>query len=119
VRTGTDHTFDEFESKNKPTDISGTLGGGYSHSLSKGATINNEFLTTARKEQLLPGLYSSLNIGGTQYQNRQYSIYGSNFNQWRDPFLYTFGNYVGYPAAPGEGRYERRLNSLYSFADLN
>jgi len=118
-RTGTDHTFDEFESKNKPTDISGTLGGGYSHSLSKGATINNEFLITARKEQLLPGLYSSLNIGGTQYQNRQYSIYGSNFNQWRDPFLYTFGNYVGYPAAPGEGRYERRLNSLYSFADLN
>ena len=118
-RTGTDHTFDEFESRNKPTDISGTLGGGYSHSLSKGNALNNEFLITARKEQLLPGLYSAVNIGGTQYQNRQYSIYGSNFSQWRDPFLYTFGNFVGYPSAPGEGRYERRLNSLYGFTDLN
>lgn len=118
-RTGADNTFDDFESKNKPTDITGTQGGGYAHSLSKGTTVNNEFLLTARKKDLLPGIESSVNIGGTQFQNRSYSIYGSNFSLWRDPFLYTFNNFVGYPTAPGEGRYEKRLNSLFGFLDLN
>lgn len=118
-RTGTDNTFDDFETRHKPTDITGTLGGGYSHSLSKGNTLNNEFLLSAHRKNLLPGLTSALNLGGTQYQIRTYSLMGSNFNQWRDPFLYTLNNYVGYPAAPSEGRYEKRLNSLYSFLDLN
>lgn len=118
-RTGTDHTFDEFESRNKPTDITGTLGGGYGHSLSKGNTLNNEFLFTAHKKGILPGIEASMNFGGTQYQIRSYSLAGSNYSQWRDPFLYSFGNYVGYPVPTGESRYEKRLNSLYGFVDLN
>lgn len=118
-RIGTDMTFDEFESKNHPTDITGTLGGGYAHSLSKGSTLNNEFLLTARKKGILPGLESALNFGGTQYQNRSYSLAGANYSTWRDPFLYSLNNFVGYPAAPSEGRYEKRLNSLYGFLDLN
>lgn len=118
-RTGTDNTFDDFESRNKPTDITGTQGGGYSHSLSKGNTLNNEFLLTARRKNIIHGLESSLSFGGTQYQIRSYNIFGNNYNQWRDPFLYSFGNYAGYPTATGEGRYEKRLNSLYGFLDLN
>jgi iron complex outermembrane receptor protein len=118
-RTGTDNTFDDFESRNKPTDITGTLGGGYAHSLSKAATLNNDFLLTARKKGIINGLESSLSFGGTQYQIRTYSLAGTNYNQWRDPFLYSIGNYVGYPTAGTEGRYEKRLNSLYGFLDLN
>lgn len=118
-RTGTDNTFDDFETRNKPTDITGTLGGGYGHSLSKGNTLNNEFLLTARKKDILPGLASSLSLGGTQYQIRSYKILGNNYSQWRDPFLYSLGNFIGYPTATGEERYEKRLNSLYSFLDLN
>jgi iron complex outermembrane recepter protein len=117
-RTGTDNTFDDFESKNKPIDITGTLGGGYSHSLSKANTINNEFLLSAKRKNILPNLETSLNFGGTQYQIKTYSLFGSNYSQWRDPFLYSLGNFVGYPTTPTEGRYEKRLNSLYSFLDL-
>ncbi len=117
-RTGTDNTFDDFETKNKPTDITGTLGGGYEHSLSKANTLNNEFLLTARRKNLLPGLETSLSFGGTQFQNRSYQIFGKNQNQWRDPFLYTLGNYVGYSIEVGEGRFEKRLNSLFGFLDL-
>ncbi len=118
-RTGTDNTFDDFESKNKPTDITGTVGGGYAHSLSKNNIVNNEFLLTARKKNLIPGIEASLNMGGTQFQTRTYSLAGSNYSQWRDPFLYTLNNYVGFPTAGTEGRYEKRLNSLYGFVDLN
>lgn len=118
-RTGTDNTFDDFESKNKPTDITGTQGGGYSHSLNKANTINNEFLLTAHRKNIIPGIEASVNFGGTQFQNRSYGISGSNYSQWRDPFLYTFNNYVGYPTTTGESRYEKRLNSLYGFIDLN
>ena len=62
-RTGTDNTFDEFETRNQPTDITGTLGGGYAHSLLKGNTLNHEFLLTARKTGLVRGLESSVNFG--------------------------------------------------------
>ena len=124
-RLGLDFTSDQFETRNSPTDIAGLLNGYYQNELSRDKVMNNEFLITGHKEKLLnTKLNASLSFGGTHWQRRQYLIRGKS-GTWVDPWLYSMGNYespeqITYPDANyrREGRYEKDINSLYSFLNL-
>jgi iron complex outermembrane receptor protein len=135
-RLGVDNTNDEYETRRKPIDVTGTLiddgsavsyntNIGYEHSLGKQKVLNSEFLATLHKQEILPGIDASLRFGGAQWQRRDYRLTGIGAPRWRDPFLYTFNNFKYDPPATdndlprlAETFYQKRINSLYGFLDL-
>ncbi len=122
-RVGLDLTLDQFEERHNPTDILGLENGFYSNELSRDWVSNNEFLITARENNLfgLP-INASLSFGGTQWSR---SIYGLNAqnqnNRWVNPWLFTLDNYEDPLDAPSfnEVRFDKKINSLYSFLNLS
>ncbi len=120
-RMGTDFTLNQFETRNKPTDILGVLNGSYSNELSKDVVRNNEFLVTAHKEELFHSKFSTrVSFGGTQWGREQYGLRGKS-GRWVNPWLFAFNNYDDVLNAPtvGEYRFEKKINSLYGFLNLN
>jgi len=124
-RLGLDFTSDQLETRNSPTDVAGLLNGFYQNELSRDKVMNDEFLITAHKDKLFGSkLNTSMSFGGTHWQRRQYLIRGKS-GTWVDPWLYSMGNYesaeqITYtdPNYRREGRYEKDINSLYSFLNL-
>ncbi len=135
-RIGVDNTNDEIETRRKPIDVTGITiddgtGGyysnyiGYEHRLGKQKVIQNEGFINLHPSGLVQNLTTSFRLGGAQWQRRDYGIYGVGSNKWRDPLLYSFGNYTSDPQNPaaglptvGEIFYEKRINSLFGFLDL-
>ncbi len=120
-RVGTDFTLNQFETRNKPIDNLGILGGYYSNELGKDNVQNNEFLVTAYKDKIFHSkLNARLSFGGTQWRRNLYAIKGQA-NDWVNPWLNAFNNYeeVDTSYFAKERRFEKRINSLYGFANLS
>ncbi|HMQ46048.1 MAG TPA: SusC/RagA family TonB-linked outer membrane protein [Saprospiraceae bacterium] len=120
-RAGTDFTLNQFEKRNKPIDNLGLLEGFYSNELGRDLVQNNEFLITAYKDNFLrSGIDVSLSFGGSQWSRNQYGI-RANSGLWVNPWLYAFNNYGDPLTAPtlNEYRFEKKINSLFGFLNLN
>lgn len=120
-RMGTDFTLNQFESRNKPIDNLGVLDGFYSNELGKDIVRNNEFLITAFKDNFLHSKFNtSISLGGTQWSRSQYGIRGQS-GRWVNPWLYAFNNFDDPLNSPslGESRFEKKINSLFGFINLN
>lgn len=122
-RTGIDFTNNEFETKNNPINAFGIEEALYAHELDKNVVYNNELLITATKENLFSGfLNASFSVGGARWYRDQYG-FNATANQWVNPWLFAFANYSGedennIPIA-NELRYEKKINSVYSFLNLS
>lgn len=120
-RVGLDFTLNEFEQRNDPTDKLGIQDGFYSNELDRDFVTNNEFLLTARKENLFGSNFNaSLSIGGTQWKRTRYGLKGES-GEWVSPWLFSFNNYEDELNAPeiSEVRYEKQINSVYGFLNLS
>lgn len=120
-RVGTDFTLNQFEKRNKPIDKLGILGGYYSNELGKDNVQNNEFLVTAYKDKIFHSkLNARLSFGGTQWERNLYAIKGQA-DDWVNTWLNTFNNYKNVDTSyfAKERRFEKRINSLYGFANLS
>ncbi len=132
LRNSIDFRVDDKILKEKPTDILGLQGGFYEHSLSKETITNTDFLVTATKDGLFTEKFDAkLSLGATRWNREYYKIYGQsskgNRKWFKDPYLYTFGNYD--PSKQGgaihsdqlakEDVLNKRINSVYGFIDLS
>lgn len=127
TRTGLDYNNQDIESRNNPTDLAG-LRGSYSHSLSKEAVTNFDFLATAKKSNVfIERLSGSLSAGATRWNRELYGINGKSGSQFKDPWIFSFSNYdlskqsnvIQSSQIPGEERLQKRINSVYGFLDLS
>lgn len=119
-KIGTDFNLDQFETRNQPTDKLGVLNGFYSNELGKDVVLNNEFLITAYKDKIRgSGLDVRFSVGGTSWKRDRYGLRG-NSGRWVNPWLFNFGNYDDIQTGPtlSEFRFEKAINSLYSFVNL-
>ncbi|WP_349527872.1 SusC/RagA family TonB-linked outer membrane protein [Reichenbachiella sp. MALMAid0571] len=120
---GLDFTSDEREDQYGFTDAAGLVGGRYTHSLARIYSPNFDFLATAHKENLIEGLNGSISFGGQSWQTNRYQIKGNINRNSKSPYIYSFDNHETDPtvndAKPDEERYEKRINSLFGFADLS
>ncbi len=119
-KIGTDFNLDQFETRNQPTDRLGVLNGFYSNELGKDVVLNNEFLITAYKDKIRgTDLDVRFSVGGTSWKRDRYGLRG-NSGRWVNPWLFNFGNYDDIQTGPtlSEFRFEKAINSLYSFVNL-
>lgn len=120
-RVGMDFTLNEFETRNNPIDALGIDEGFYSNELSRDFVTNNEFLATARKDNLFSSnVNASVSLGGTQWKRTQYGLKGES-GEWVSPWLFAFNNFEDELNAPeiSEVRYEKQINSVYGFLNLS
>lgn len=127
ARLGIDFNLNQFEVRNRPTDALGIENGFYANDLSRDRVNNNDFLITAHKEGFLKEeVKASISLGGTQWERNLYGLSARNAeNEWINPYLYAFNNYVDEAAdatdnpAVFENRYRKKINSLYSFLNVS
>jgi iron complex outermembrane receptor protein len=138
-RTGIDYTNDEYQSKNKPADLIGLLDGYYSESVMRDKSVNSEFLFTASKKNIFGSDFSvDFNLGGSSWSRDMHSV-AANSGTWYYPNWYSLSNYTapvyGQDAngnvivvkagddlsklVPRTSFYEKKINSLYAFANVN
>ncbi len=120
-RVGMDFTLNEFETRNNPIDALGINEGFYSNELNRDFVTNNEFLVTAKKENLFGSNFNaSVSVGGTQWQRTRYGLKGES-GEWVSPWLFSFNNYEDELNSPeiSEVRYEKQINSVYGFLNLS
>jgi iron complex outermembrane receptor protein len=121
-RLGLDFTLNQFETRNDPTDAQGLLNGFYENELGRDIVNNNDFLLTFHKENLFNSQFSGkISFGGTQWKRRQYGLRGKS-GTWTNPWLFAMLNYsdanqITYDNR--EYRYEKDINSLYTFINLS
>lgn len=123
AKIGTDLNFNEFETRFNPHDNTGVNGGFYGNEIDRNTVANSEFLLTAYKDGIFsPDLNASLSFGGNRWDRDQYGIKANNA-EWQNPWLFAFNNYAGSSTEqlplPEEIRYKKRINSLYSFLNLD
>lgn len=127
-RTGIDFQLDQFETKNKPTDVVGLLNGYYANALNRDRSNNSEFLFSATKDSIFHSKFSvKFNAGGSSWYRYKYGIKG-NSGTWYYPNMYTFGNYTQLSStttadplsmiAAGESMWRKKINSVFSFVNL-
>jgi iron complex outermembrane receptor protein len=120
-RVGTDFTLNQFETRNKPIDALGIDKGFYSNELNKDIVRNNEFLITAYKDKIFhSGFNARLSVGGNQWSRSQYGLKAQT-GRWANPWLYAFNNFEDQLTVPipNEYRFEKKINSLFSFLNLS
>ncbi len=123
VKVGTDLNFNEFEQRFNPFDQTGIVGGFYSNEIDRNTIVNNEFLITAQKENIFrDDLNASFSFGGTSWKRDQYGI-NAFTREWQNPWLFAFNNFsssnIDQIPLPNEIRYNKRINSLYGFLNLD
>ncbi|MEO0471979.1 MAG: SusC/RagA family TonB-linked outer membrane protein [Bacteroidota bacterium] len=120
-RLGLDFTLNQFETRHDPIDALGLLEGFYSNELARNRVNNNEFLITAKKDNLFDQKINlKFSVGGTQWRRSQYGFKGQS-GTWVNPWLFAFNNFqdpLSVPT-PTEVRYEKRINSLFGFLNLS
>ncbi|MCB0807287.1 MAG: SusC/RagA family TonB-linked outer membrane protein [Bacteroidales bacterium] len=129
-RLGLDFNLNQFETRNDPTDDLGLLNGFYQNELGRDIVNNNDFLITFHKEELFHSKFNGkVSFGGTQWQRRQYGVRGKSGTEWTNPWLFSMINYgnandivydwdINDPSTWREYRYEKSINSLYTFINL-
>jgi iron complex outermembrane receptor protein len=138
-RMGRDFNLEQFETRNKPTDVIGLQNGYYSNKLNRVYSDIFETFLTADKENIFNSkINAKLTLGASRWDRNQYSISGHS-GTWYYPNMYTFFNYtettyttdangntiVDTPGnsagnmVPGEGISRERNNSVFSFLNLS
>ena len=127
-RIGTDFTLNQFETRNKPIDNLGILEGFYSNELRKDVSLNNDFLVTATKDNIFDSkLNTRISFGGNQWSRNVYGLQGAS-GRWAIPWVYGFNNFEDPLTRPTTNeandedatrRYEKKINSVYGFLNLN
>ncbi|MEL7221050.1 MAG: SusC/RagA family TonB-linked outer membrane protein, partial [Bacteroidota bacterium] len=123
TRTGIDYTQNTFETRNNPVDVFGINEALYGRELDQNIVHNSEVLLTATKERLFSDKLSlNWSIGGSQWYRDQYGL-NITTDQWVNPWLFAFSNYNGQDderlPIPDELRFEKRINSIFSFINLS
>ena len=117
---GEDYFTNQFETKDKPIDAAGVLGG-YANDLSTVSTQNIDGLLTAHKEDLIKDFDASISAGASYYHNKLYDLAQQNPGPFNYPFTYNLTNFAGaasnYPQ-PTENRSETEINSVYGLVNL-
>ena len=140
-RLGMDFTLNQFETRHNPIDLIGIEEGLYSNELGRDLVQNNEALLTAHKT----GIFGSnidlrFSVGASQWSRSQYGLRGES-NDWVNPWLFSFSNadrgfevevpedftpgQATIPATvpdgflPTEFRFDKKINSVFSFANLS
>ena len=138
-RLGMDFTLNQFETKNNPIDLIGIEEGYYENELGRDLVQNNDFLLSVHKEQIFNSDFSAkISVGASNWSRSQYGLRGES-GEWVNPWLFSFANsdrgfevevpsdYNGQstiPASVPEGfiptefRYDKKINSVYSFLNL-
>jgi len=119
-RFGLDYTYNEFETRHRPTDSLGLVGGYYSHSLSRDQVTNAEFLIMAHKADLgIPGFDFKFSFGGNTWSRSQYGL-SANSGVWTQAWVYSLYN-AERPEQRGlsEGRFGKKINSFYALMNLS
>ncbi|HEY6082039.1 MAG TPA: carboxypeptidase-like regulatory domain-containing protein, partial [Chitinophagaceae bacterium] len=118
-RASVDANNNEDIAVNNPTDVTGTVGGSYSHGLTRDIGSNFDWLATLHKDNIAKSYFNAkFSLGGTAYKRSSYGISGTNSATYATPYLNYFGNYTGNVQAgqlPSETWYDKKLNSLYGF----
>jgi len=122
-RTGLDFTNNQFETRNNPINIFGTEEALFSQEIDRNQVHNSEFLATATKKNLFGSrINASLSAGGSKWHRDQYGL-KATADQWVNPWLFAFSNFSGEDLnripVPDELRFEKKINSLYSFLNLS
>lgn len=123
ARTGLDINQNEFETRNNPIDQFGINEARYGREIDQNIVHNNEVLITASsKKPLFAKLNASVSLGGARWYRDQYGL-NVTTDQWVNPWLFAFSNYSGQDdnriPVPREIRFEKKINSLFSFLNLN
>lgn len=123
ARTGIDFTNNEFETRNNPINLLGIQEASYGHELDQNIVHNSELLITANKnDALVKNFNIGLSVGGARWYRHQYGL-NVLTDQWVNPWLFAFSNYSGEDEnripVPDEIRYEKKINSLFSFLNLS
>lgn len=122
-RLGLDFNLNEFERRFNPVNTLGVEEALYSNELDRNIVLNNDLIVTAKKDKLFGSAFDvSFTVGGTQWTRDQYGI-NATANRWENPWLFSFNNFTGsnpdnLPLAR-ELRYNKKINSVYSFANLS
>ncbi len=130
VRNSIDLRIDDKILKEKPTDNLGLQNGFYEHKLDKEVITNTDFLATASKNGLfVEKLNAQFSLGATRWERSFYEISGqTSGKKWfKDPYLYTFGNYdpdkqngqIRDEQITKEDILNKRINSVFGFIDLS
>ncbi len=137
-RAGRDFSLEQYESRNKPTDLIGIQDGYYANSLNRTYSDIFELFLTADKADLFGSkLDVKFTLGTSRWDYNQYGINGHS-GTWYYPNMYTFFNYTdpiyttdpegntilsqagNSPGdlVPGETVRRERNNSVFSFLNL-
>jgi iron complex outermembrane receptor protein len=125
---GLDFNLGDITAKNHPTDAYGLQGGYYSHELRKEKVENLDFIATTQKDNLFWDKFNAgFSLGATRWDRKYYQIAGRTYGTFKDPYLYTFGNYdlskqnnqVHTDQVATEEFLTKRINSVYGFLDLS
>ncbi|MEO8149465.1 MAG: SusC/RagA family TonB-linked outer membrane protein [Bacteroidia bacterium] len=138
-RTGIDYTADEFQTKNKPSDLIGLQDGYYSKSFQRDRSLNSDFLFTATKNKIFNSNFNlSFNVGASSWHRNMEGL-SAHSGKWYYPNWYSLSNYTAStygkdssgneivitkgddPASlvPVNSFYEKKINSVYSFLNLS
>lgn len=118
-RFGLDYTYNEFETRNRPIDSLGLVGGYYGHSLGRDEVTNGEFLLVAQKENFAnSGLDVKFSFGGNAWSRTQYGL-SAHSGTWIQAWVYSLNNSER-PEQRGlsEGRFEKKINSFYGLMNI-
>ncbi len=121
-RLGLDFNLNEFEQRWNPINALGTEEGRYSNELDRNTVFNNDVLITAYKDKIFESAFDvKFSVGGTQWSRSQYGL-NATATEWENPWLFSFNNFSGndvnqLPLAQ-EIRYDKKINSIFSFVNL-
>lgn len=118
-----DFSYDQYETRNKPTMSDGITDGHYKQNIGSYYTLDADFLATFYKDNIFHSLFNvKFSFGGERYYKNDYGIWAGT-GRWAYANLYTFYNYVNgtneTSMLPGESFYEKQVNSLYGFLNIS
>lgn len=118
-----DFSYDQYETRNKPTMSDGITDGYYKQNIGSYYTLDADFLATFYKDNIFHSLFNvKFSFGGERYYKNDYGIWAGT-GRWAYANLYTFYNYVNgtneTSMLPGESFYEKQVNSLYGFLNIS
>jgi iron complex outermembrane recepter protein len=122
---GEDYYTNQFETKDKPTDVQGLMGS-YSNDLSSVSTQNIDGMLTAHKDNFVKDFDVNFSVGASYYHYKLYDLSQNNPGPFNYPFTYNLTNfqfdnptYAGTYPEPVENKSETEINSVYGLLNLN
>lgn len=117
IRTAPDYSTFRFE-QHSPVGARTSSQGGYNESETDQFMINSDFLLTF-KDQISSDLSLTLNGGGNAMYRRTIFSNANTNGGLVVPYLYTLENSVNTPYSHTSPAYEKAMNSIYAFGQLD